>query len=585
MKRQPKQLHPEDRLDALQRYCAPEATGAVADGLSPPARNLGVILPQSRIEAETGRGFWQNRIATDYLDESVAFFPDRTAITGASSMTGETTVLSNAELRWRADRIALGLVALGVRPGDVVSFQLPNWWEFMAIVLGCVRIGAITHPVMPIYRHKELNFMLGLAESRVLIVPQNFREFDYPAMAVDLRPDLPALEHVLVVGGKGAESFEDALLHYPWEAEMDAAAIFDARRPDPNDVMQLLYTSGTTGEPKGVMQTANTLTGSLAEFGKRLSLDDSDVVFMASPFAHQIGYLYGIMAALMHHAPLVTLDIWDPAKAAGLIAEWGATYTLASTPFLADLADLPDLARYDISSLQSFVCGGAPIPRSLARRAAENLGADIVAVWGMTENGAVTGTRRGDPEDKIFGTDGVTLPGMEVRVVDGAGNRAAVGEAGSLQTRGAANFVGYLKRPELFDTDADGWFDTGDLATMDADGYIRIVGRTKDVIIRGGLNIPVVEVEDLLYRHPDIQEIAIVAMPHERLGECACAFAVPAPGAALTLEDVVAFLKEQKMATQYLPERLEIIDQLPRTPSGKIQKFLLREIAAGFAES
>jgi cyclohexanecarboxylate-CoA ligase len=568
MKRQPKSTPPEDRLPGRVRMGAARAA------------ELGVILPASRIAAESRRGFWQNRIATDYLDEAVALYPDRTAIADVNSMTGACTVLSNAELRRRADRIALGLVALGVRPGDVVSFQLPNWWEFMAIVLACVRIGAITHPVMPIYRHKELAFMLGLAESRVFIVPRRFRDFDYPAMAEELRADLPALQHVLVVGGAGAASFEDVLLHNPRATERDAAAIFDQRRPGPNDVMQLLYTSGTTGEPKGVMHTANTLMGSLAEFGKRLTLDHGDVVFMASPFAHQIGYLYGIMTALMHHAPVITLDIWDPAKAAQLIEKWRATYTLASTPFLADLTDLPGLDGCDIGSLQHFVCGGAPIPRSLARRAARNLGTKIVAVWGMTENGAATGTYPDDPEAKVFGTDGVALAGMEVRVVDDAGKIVAAGQAGVVQTRGAANFVGYLKRPDLFDTDADGWFDTGDLATMDEDGYIRIVGRNKDVIIRGGLNIPVVEVEDLLYRHPAIQDVAIVGMPHERLGECACAFAVLSPGHALSLEDAVAFLKTHKIATQYLPERLEIIDRLPRTPSGKVQKFRLREIAA-----
>ena len=547
------------------------------------APDLGVMLPPSRVKAEAGRGFWCNRIATDYLDEAAALVPDRTAIADVNSVTGIDTVLSYAELRRRVDRIALGLAALGVRPGEVVSFQLPNWWQFVAILLACVRIGAITNPLIPIYRHKELTFMLGLAGSRVLIVPQRFRGFDYAAMAAELRPELPALEHLLVVGGTGAESFEDRLLHHPWQGDGHAEALFAARRPSPDDVFQLLYTSGTTGEPKGVMHTMNTLTGSLAAFGERLALGAGDVVFMASPFAHQIGYLYGIMAALMNHAPLIALDIWDPARAAALIGKWGATYTLSSTPFLADLADLPDLARYDISSLRAFVCGGAPIPRSLAARAAKNLGAHIVAAWGMTENGAATLTCPGDAPDKVFGTDGVAIGGMEVRVVDGTGAVLPAGRAGALQSRGAANFVGYLKRPDLFDTDADGWFDTGDLATMDRDGYIRIVGRSKDVIIRGGENIPVVEVEDLLYKHPAIQDVAIVAMPHARLGECACAFAVLGEGCRLALEDLVEFLKTHRIATQYLPERLEIIAEMPRTASGKIQKFHLRQLAADFA--
>ena len=541
------------------------------------------MLPESRIAAESGRGLWPNRIVTDYLDDAAAAFPDRIAIADINSMTGAETVLTYAELRRRADRIALGLAALGVQRGDVVSFQLPNWWEFEALVMGCIRIGAVTNPLMPIFRDRELKFMLGLAESRVLVVPRRFRGFDYPAMAARLLPDLPALEHVLVVGGDGEASFEETLLRRAREDEGDQAAIFAARRPGPDDVVQLLYTSGTTGEPKGSMHTSNTLIGTLIVFGERLSLGDGDVVLMASPFAHQIGYLYGILTAVIHRTPLIALDLWDPVEADALIEKWGVTYTFASTPFLADLTDVADEDRHDIASLRYFVSGGAPIPPSLARRAAERLGAEIVPVWGMTENCAVTCTIPGDRDEKVFGTDGVALPGMEVRVIDGAGRCAPTGRSGALQVRGAGNFVGYLKRPDLHATDADGWLDTGDLATMDEDGYIRIVGRSKDVIIRGGENIPVIEVEGLLYRHTGIRDVAIVAMPDQRLGERACAFVVPRPGHEFVLEDLAAFLKEQKIATQYLPERLEIIDEMPRTPSGKIQKFRLREIATRFA--
>jgi cyclohexanecarboxylate-CoA ligase len=544
--------------------------------------DLGVILSEDRIRAENARGFWPNRVITDYLDDAVRDAPDRIAIADVNSMTGAETVLTVSELRRRADRIALGLAALGVERGDVVSFQLPNWWEFQALVLAVIRIGAITNPLMPIFRDHELKFMLGLAGSKVLVVPNRFRDHDYPAMAERLRAELPALEHVLVVGGDGDASFERTLSERPWEDEMDADRIFAERRPSPNDVVQLLYTSGTTGEPKGVMHTSNTLLGTLGGFGERLSLGKNDVALMASPFAHQIGYLYGIVLSLYHGMPLVALDIWDPAKADELIEKWGVTYTFASTPFLADLTDVADDDRHDIRSLRIFVTAGAAIPRSLAKRATERLGAHVIAAWGMTENSATTTTSPGDRDEKVFGTDGIALPGMEVRVIDGAGRTVQTGGVGDLQVRGAANFVGYLKRPELYATDADGWLETGDLATMDKDGYIRIVGRSKDVIVRGGENIPVVEVEDLLYRHPDIHEVAIVAMPDERLGERACAFVVQRDGAALTLASVTGFLKEQQVATQYLPERLEIVDAMPRTPSGKIQKFRLREIARNF---
>jgi cyclohexanecarboxylate-CoA ligase len=233
----------------------------------------------------------------------------------------------------------------------------------------------------------------------------------------------------------------------------------------------------------------------------------------------------------------------------------------------------------DVKTLRSFLSAGAPIPRALVRRAAEHLGANIVSAWGMTENGAVTTTRIGDPPDKAFETDGCPLDGMEIRVVDETGAPLPADTEGRLQARGASNFVGYLKHPELFGTDAEGWFDTGDLARIDRDGYVRITGRTKDVIIRGGENVPVVEVEGLIYQHPGIQEVAVVAMPDDRLGERACAFAVLRPGADLTFPGLVDFLRERGLARNYLPERLEVVAAMPKTPSGKIQKVVLRGIA------
>ncbi len=544
---------------------------------------LGVILPEARIAAEKGRGFWAGRIITDYLDDAVAATPGRTAIAEFNSMTGQATELSYAELDRRSRRIALGLAALGIGPGDVVSFQLPNWWEFVGLVLGAVRIGAIVNPMMPIYREKDLRFMLGLAESRLLVVPRIFRGFDYAAMARTLKGELASLEHILVVGGEGEESFEEILMTRAWEDEMDGNRIFAERRPGPNDVVQLLYTSGTTGEPKGVMHSTNTLTGSLFEYSKRIGLGAEDVVIMGSPFAHQVGFLYGIMVALVHGIELIAFDIWDPAEAARLIEQRGATYTLSSTPFLADLTDLEDLDRYDISSLKAFVCGGAPVPSSLAKRAIKNLKTNIVAAWGMTENSAATITRPEDPDARVYSTDGVALPGMEVRVIGDDGQPLPAGEVGALQSKGAANFIGYLKRPELYAHDEDGWFDTGDLARMDEEGYIRITGRSKDVIIRGGENIPVAEVEDLIYTHPAILDAAIVAMQDERLGERACAFVTLKPGEKMELGELVAFLTDKEMTRTYLPERLEVIEEMPRTASGKIQKFILRETAKGFS--
>jgi cyclohexanecarboxylate-CoA ligase len=312
-------------------------------------------------------------------------------------------------------------------------------------------------------------------------------------------------------------------------------------------------------------------------------MDDTTVILMASPLAHQAGFMYGAMMGPLLGAKLVLQDIWQPDEAAALIEAEGVSYTMGSTPFLADLTDCPALKRHDISTLRTFVSSGAPIPRVLVERAVERLGCAVISAWGMSETGSVTTTRPDDPPEKIFGTDGVALPGMEVRVTDERGKPQPVNTEGTLQCRGIGNFVGYFNRPDASAGDADGWFDTGDLATMDADGYIRITGRSKDIIIRGGENIPVVEIEELIYRLPAVQSAAIVAMPDERLGERGCLFVVLQPGAMLTFGEVVAHLVWHNAAKNYFPERLEIIPEMPRTASGKIQKYLLRERARALA--
>ena len=267
------------------------------------------------------------------------------------------------------------------------------------------------------------------------------------------------------------------------------------------------------------MHTSNTLAACVGIGPTRLALGADTVVLMASPLAHQTGYLYGFLMPIRIGARTVLQDIWDPAVAARIIHDEQATFTIGATPFLADLAHSEALERYPTASLEIFATAGAPVPRVLVQTATERLGASVVAGWGMSENGLVTCTLPGDPPEKIFGTDGGPWAGMEVRVVGEDGEPAPPGVPGALQARGAANFVGYLKRPEAYATDRDGWFDTGDIATMDESGYIRITSRAKDIIIRGGENVPVVEVEELLYRHDAVRDAAIVAMPDPRLGE------------------------------------------------------------------
>lgn len=535
----------------------------------------GVILDDSRLARETERGIWPGRVVTDYFDHWVAVRPDDTAIIAFRAEDRSTTRLTYAELNDRVAAVASTLAELGVGRGDVVAFQLPNWWEFVAVYLACVRIGAAANPLMPIFRHRELAFMLALAESKVFIAPARFRGFDHATLARTLARDVPTLQHVLLVGGKDEDAFETRLARAASKSAYSSGAALT-----PNDVTQLLYTSGTTGEPKGVMHTSNTLLGTVRKFAQRMEVGASDVVFMPSPLAHQLGFAYGILMTQVVGIPIVLLDVWNPASAADLIERHRATFTFAATPFLADLANFPGIAERRLDSLRLFVSSGAPIPPAVVQAAQKRLGVTVVTCWGMTECCSVTLT---PPSGyKVLESDGCVLDGEEVRIVDESGKELPRGAEGTLQIRGAALFVGYLKRPQLYALDPDGWFDTGDLARMDEEGYIRICGRKKDIVIRGGENIPVIEVESALYRMPEVADVAIVAMPDPRLIERACAFVTLRPGRALTLEQLRRHLGAEGIAKHFWPERLEIIDEMPRTPTGKIQKFVLRDRARMF---
>ena len=536
-----------------------------------------VLLPPRRARM-VAQGFWHDRTINDDLDACVAVHPDKLALTAVQVETGAVTRFTYAELARMADRIAVGLTRLGVGRNDIVACQLPNWWQFTLTYLACSRIGAVVNPLMHIFRERELSFMLRHGEAKLVIAPKTFRGFDFEAMVTGLQPSLPDLRHVVVVGGTGANSFEALLSGPEWETAPDAQDILTRHRPGPDDVTQLIYTSGTTGEPKGVMHSANTVMANIIPYAQRLALGADDVVLMASPMAHQTGFMYGLMMPIMLQARVVLQDIWEPKQAIALVQSEGATFTMASTPFLTDLARTVAETGQGVPTLKTFLCAGAPIPGPLVEQARAALGAKVVSAWGMTENGAVTLTRLDDADERSFSTDGLPLPGVEVRVVDIDHHDLPAGEAGKLLLRSCSNFGGYLHRPHLNGTDADDWFDTGDLARIDAQGYLRITGRSKDVIIRGGENIPVVEIESLLYRHPAIAMAAIVAYPDERLGERACAVVVPKPGLGIDLPAIQAFLKEQKVAIQYIPERLIVRDALPSTPSGKIQKFKLREM-------
>ena len=535
-----------------------------------------VLLAPRRAQMRS-QGWWRDTTINEALDQAAQQWPDRLALVAQRTGEGAAQSFNYAQLARMADRVAIGLWRLGVRPADVVACQLPNVWQFTVLYLACARIGAVLNPLMPIFRERELLFMLGHGEAKLIVVLKDFRSVDYEAMLKGIQPQLPQLQHVVAIGGAGADSFEALLAEPAWERDAEAAQILGCHRIPPDAITQLIYTSGTTGEPKGVMHSSNTLMANIHAYAERLALGRDEVVLMASPMAHQTGFMYGLMMPVMLGAAAVLLDVWNAATAAQLIRQWRCTFTMASTPFLADLSR--EVATSGaVPSLRSFLCAGAPIPGPLVEQAQTALGAQIISAWGMSENGAVTTTLPGDGAQRAVETDGLPLPGAEVKVVDDLGEECPRGETGQLWVRAPSNFGGYLKRSHLNATTQDGWFDTGDQARMDAQGYIRITGRSKDVIIRGGENIPVVEVESLLYKHPAVAQAAVVAYADERLGERACAVIVLKPGAAEpVLADLTGFLRAQKLAPHYLPERLVVLPEMPATPSGKIQKFKLRE--------
>jgi cyclohexanecarboxylate-CoA ligase len=534
-------------------------------------------LAAEAIDRHTASGAYPNRLLNDFVDEWAKKRPLKTAIVDVRSR------YSYEELRARADTAALGFLDCGIRRGDVVTVQLPNWNEFIVITLALERIGAVINPVAPIFRQRELKSTLRLARSRAAVMPASFRGFDYPAMYAELAGEFPVLTTRVVIGEGVPRGFLD------WHELLDRGAERDSLRaelalfrPNPNEVVELMFTSGTSGEPKGVMHTANTISAGADPIRRILAVSSSDVCHMASTLGHQTGFLYGMQLSLRSGARLVLQETWDPVYFVKLVGAERITCTMGATPFLADTLGAPNLSDHDTSSLRIFLCGGAPIPQPLAESAMKRMSCRLVPVWGMTEMGVVTLVSPEDPAARIATSDGSPYPGAEVVVRGDDGKPAPVDVEGELWTRTPAMFAGYSQgrafTARFFD--ADGWFDTGDRATGDADGFIRITGRSKDLIIRGGENVPVKEIEDVLIRYPGVRTVALVAVPHPRLGEIGCACVVPDGSSRLSLGALCEFLDEHRVTRQFWPEQLLVLDALPQTPSGKVQKFRLREMAA-----
>ncbi|MGE0231575.1 MAG: AMP-binding protein [Flavobacteriaceae bacterium] len=527
------------------------------------------------------KGYWLDLTFDDLLTDAVRKFPDKNAVVAYRADAGSekpVRTITFKELEGLVAKAAGALRGLGVRKGDVVALMLPNWWEFVVATYAAARIGAVCNPLMHIFRERELRFMLGFADTKVIIIPKEFRGFDFAKMMDGLRGELPALKHVIVAGGEGDTSFDKTLL------QSDAAPV----GPNPpermacDEMCSLMYTSGTTGEPKGVMHCFNTIVACTDALGERFHLTSDDVHHGSTPFGHMTGFTAVMVQALRYGSTVVLQDIWEPNAGVAIMAREGVSHMAAATPFLADIVKAVE-AGGPKPKLKTFLCGGAPIPPVIVEKAISVLDLNVSSLWGMTETlgGSLTEPERA--REKSSTTDGRALNGMKLLITDDDYKPLPLGETGRFLVTGSSLFLGYYKRPDLANIQPGGWFDTGDMAYMDEEGYIRINGRTKDIIIRGGENVPVVEIEDLLYRHPSVADAAMVGYPDDRLGERGCAFVVLQPGASFDLSEMQAYLSKAGAAKQYWPEQIEIINAMPRTASGKIQKFVLREQAKKYA--
>jgi len=537
-----------------------------------------LFRPDSRLRAaEVARyvldGHWTGRSLAGYLHQAADRNPAHVAAVSYAVEDRSRTELTYGELADLTERLRNGLTALGVGPGDCVSVMLPNRAEFGAMIFAILDIGAIYSGIPAAYGMREAAFMVGHTRSKVLVIPERFRNRDYIALATTLRSQSPGLK-VIVLGHapqrEGWMTFDEL-------TEM-APALAAAPLPERGRLAHIGFTSGTTSEPKGVMNTHDTLDTLLrcwVQHVGREALGSPLRNLIVSPVGHHTGFLWGVLLAAHLEGCGVYVDQWNAEFAAQVISDERVSMMLAAPTFLQDLIKLPS---FDASSLAFVGLAGSPIPRSLPRLARERFGCFVCPAWGMTEIGIGISGSPNQPLDRVEATDGRPVAGTEVRVIASTERESDPEAEGDLQVRGAGMFIGYYERPDFTSAAfTDGWFETGDRAVRHRDGFVSLTGRSKDIIIRGGENIPVVEIESLIYQHPAVADVAMAGYPDERLGERACAVLVLKPSVgAPGLEDLNAFLISLGVSKHFLPERLEVVDRLPKTSSGKVRKVELR---------
>lgn len=523
-------------------------------------------LSETHIERYRSKGVWRDETLVDMFTDAVTEHPE-------STITGPKRSLDYDELQREVKAVSAGLQEIGIEAGDVVSYQLPNWVTTNVFHLAILHVGAIANPIIPIYREREVSYILSDAGSDCIVFPEVYNGFNYGEMIDEIAPEISTLDRAVVVGN--ADGPEIDAVSYDDVASSDPET-FDPPAVSADDIHALLYTSGTTSDPKGVVHTANTLLYKLRNILDLWGLSAETTVFNPSPVTHISGMCYALEMPFMRGMDLVLMNEWDPEEAISLIDAQGCNFTVAATPFLRGLTDAAP-ADWD-SSLRVFGCGGAGISPNLIREATDVLGCSVFRGYGSTEFPALTMMPLDAPLEKMAETDGPPDTDVRMKIVDlDTREELPPGEEGEIIAHGPELMVGYLG-DELNEGAFDGeWFETGDIAVMDEDGYIEIVGRKKDIIIRGGENIPIKDVEDRLNEHPAVVEVAVVAMPDPEMQEKGCAYVKTKDGKEFTFEEMVSYLESEGIAKQKFPERLENVEEFPMTSSGKIRKTELRE--------
>ncbi|EHT8279382.1 medium-chain fatty-acid--CoA ligase [Escherichia coli] len=525
---------------------------------------------EQRRAAYRQQGLWGDASLADYWQQTARAMPDKIAVVDNHGASYTYSALDHA-----ASCLANWMLAKGIESGDRIAFQLPGWCEFTVIYLACLKIGAVSVPLLPSWREAELVWVLNKCQAKMFFAPTLFKQTRPVDLILPLQNQLLQLQQIVGVD-KLAPATSSLSLS---QIIADNTPLTTVITVHGDELAAVLFTSGTEGLPKGVMLTHNNILASERAYCARLNLTWQDVFMMPAPLGHATGFLHGVTAPFLIGARSVLLDIFTPDACLALLEQQRCTCMLGTTPFVYDLLNLLEKQPADLSALRFFLCGGTTIPKKVARECQQR-GIKLLSVYGSTESSPHAVVNLDDPLSRFMHTDGYAAAGVEIKVVDDARKTLPPGCEGEEASRGPNVFMGYFDEPELTARalDEEGWYYSGDLCRMDEAGYIKITGRKKDIIVRGGENISSREVEDILLQHPKIHDACVIAMPDERLGERSCAYVVlKAPHHSLSLEDVVTFFSRKRVAKYKYPEHIVVIEKLPRTASGKIQKFLLRK--------